>query len=93
MPSTDGAANLFWAAGKRITFVSYQDGWPHLYSMDESAGEPVLLTPGNFMVEQIKLTSDGKWLVFSYNGGAERMDIDRRHVARVQPLVPKRSLL
>ncbi len=83
IPGTDGATNLFWAAGNRITFLSYQDGWPHLYSMSATGGEPTLLTPGNFMVEQVKLTPDGKWLVFSINGGPDSMDIDRRHVARV----------
>ncbi|MEO6001359.1 MAG: hypothetical protein ABIN89_31195 [Chitinophagaceae bacterium] len=83
IPTTDGSTNLFWAAGDRITFLSYQDGWPHMYSMIATGGEPLLLTPGNFMVEQVKLTSDGKWLVFSINGGPDSMDIDRRNVARV----------
>lgn len=36
-PSTDGGVNLHWAAGNRIVFVSYIDGWPHLYSLDASA--------------------------------------------------------
>ncbi len=82
-PTTDGGANLQWAAGNRITFVSYQDGWPHLYSLSSQGGEPLLLTPGNFMVEQIKLSPDAKWLVFSANGGTDQLDIDRRHVGRV----------
>jgi dipeptidyl aminopeptidase/acylaminoacyl peptidase len=35
-PSTDGGANLHWAAGNIIVFLSYEDGWPHLYSVDAS---------------------------------------------------------
>jgi dipeptidyl aminopeptidase/acylaminoacyl peptidase len=33
-PETDGGANLHWAAGNKIVFLSYEDGWPHLYSID-----------------------------------------------------------
>jgi dipeptidyl aminopeptidase/acylaminoacyl peptidase len=83
VPTTGGGYNLQWAAGNRITFLSYQDGWPHLYSLDAEGGEPLSLTPGNFMVEQVKLSPDGKWLFFSANGGADKLDIDRRHIARV----------
>ena len=84
MPTTDGATNLNWGAGNRITFVSYLDSWPHLYSVDASGGEPLLLTPGNFMVEEIRMSSDGKWLIFAANTGPDApLDIDRRHVARV----------
>jgi dipeptidyl aminopeptidase/acylaminoacyl peptidase len=82
-PTTDGGANLQWAADNRIIFISYQDGWPHLYSVSAAGGEPLLLTPGNFMVEQVKLSPDSKWLVFSANSGTDKFDIDRRHVGRV----------
>src|SRR6202012_792923 len=33
-PTTDGGANLHWAAGNTIVFLSYHDGWPHLYSIE-----------------------------------------------------------
>ena len=82
-PTTDGGANLMWPLVGTINFVSYQDGWPHLYSIKPSGGEPLLLTPGNFMVEYIEKSYDGKWLVFSANTGADSKDIDRRHIARV----------
>lgn len=83
LPGTDGGANLYWAAN-RIVFCSYQDGWPHMYSIDPQGGEPLLLTPGDFQAEQIKLSSDGKWLIFSGNTGPDKqLDIDRRHVVRV----------
>ncbi|MFA6083853.1 prolyl oligopeptidase family serine peptidase [Mucilaginibacter sp.] len=84
IPTTDGATNLNWAAGNRIVFVSYLDGWPHLYSINSTGGTPLLLTPGNFMAEEIRLSDDGKWLVFSANTGPDQqLDIDRRHIARV----------
>lgn len=83
LPGTDGGANLFWAANK-IVFCSYKDGWPHMYAMNPEGGEPMLLTPGDFQCEQIKLSSDGKYLIFTGNTGPDKqLDIDRRHVIRV----------
>ncbi|RFM36544.1 S9 family peptidase [Chitinophaga silvisoli] len=83
IPTTDGATNLHWGANNSVTFLSYHDGWPHLYSIPGKGGTPLLLTPGNFMCEQISLTADKKWLVFSANNGPSPQDIDRRHIARV----------
>ncbi len=82
VPNTHGGTNLHWAAG-RIVFLSYQDGWPHLYSLPESGGDPLLLTPGRFMAEHIRLSPDRRWLVFAGNTGPDPLDLDRRHVVRV----------
>jgi len=83
-PTTDGGPNLHWAAGNTIVFLSYHDGWPHLYSIDASgAGRPILLTPGNFMCEHIRLSADGRYLVCSANAGGDPLDIERRHVLMV----------
>jgi dipeptidyl aminopeptidase/acylaminoacyl peptidase len=92
-PSTDGGANLHWAAGNKIVFLSYQDGWPHLYSIDAGdgtasgtvavGGKEKLLTPGPFMCEFIRLSADKKFLVFNANTGTDKLDIDRRHVVLV----------
>ncbi|WP_431217982.1 S9 family peptidase [Puia sp. P3] len=82
-PTTDGGANLHWAAGNRIVFLSYHDGWPHLYSVDAGGGEPTLLTPGNFMCEHIRLSPDRRRLLFSANAGPDALDIERRHAAVV----------
>ncbi|HEX7023669.1 MAG TPA: prolyl oligopeptidase family serine peptidase, partial [Gemmatimonadales bacterium] len=79
---TQGGVNLNWAAG-RIVFLSYMDGWPHLYSLAEAGGAPLLLTPGEYMAEYIQLSPDGKFLVFAGNAGTGPDDIDRRHVVRV----------
>jgi dipeptidyl aminopeptidase/acylaminoacyl peptidase len=83
LPSTQGGTNLHWAAGGRIVFLSYMDGWPHLYSIGESGGDPLLLTPGNFMAEYISMSSDRRYLVFAANAGSDVDDIDRRHLVRV----------
>ncbi len=92
-PTTHGGTNLHWAAGERITFLSYQDGWPHLYSVSSQGGQPVLLTPGNFMAEYIRLSPDGKWLVFCANAGPDKLDLDRRHVVRVPVDKPAMEVL
>ncbi len=82
-PSTQGGYNLHWAAGNRIVFLSYADGWPHLYSIAATGGTPLLLTPGSFMAEHITLSADRQWLYFAGNTGPDKLDIDRRHVVRV----------
>jgi len=92
VPNTWGGTNLHWAALGRIVFLSYLDGWPHLYSISESGGEPLLLTPGNYMAEHIRLSPDSREIVFTGNAGNDRDDIDRRHlvkvpVERAQPVV------
>jgi len=84
VPSTQGGTNLHWAARHRIVFLSYHDGWPHLYSIAETGGEPLLLTPGDYMAEYLSLSADGRWLVFAGNTGPdEQLDIDRRHIVKV----------
>ncbi len=83
VPTTHGGYNLHWAANDRIVFLSYHDGWPHLYSIPSSGGKETLLTPGNFMCEHISLSPDGKYLSFSANTGPEKLDLERRHAAIV----------
>jgi len=83
VPGTDGGTNLHWAANNNIVFLSYHDGWPHLYSINANGGAAILLTPGNFMCEHITLTADKKSLLFSANTGNDKLDIDRRHAAKV----------
>jgi dipeptidyl aminopeptidase/acylaminoacyl peptidase len=85
VPRTQGGANLHWADDDRLVFLSYHDGWPHLYAIHHpgEGGQPALLTPGPFMVEHVSLTPDGKFLVYSANAGADARDIDRRHLFKV----------
>ncbi|MEH3113919.1 S9 family peptidase [Pedobacter terrae] len=81
-PSIDGGANLLWAEGK-IVFTTYEDGWPHLYAINPDGSKRLLLTPGNFAVENIKLSTDKKTLVFAANKGKDTDDMDRRHIYKV----------
>ena len=82
-PGTHGGSNLEYGAGGRIAFLSEMDGWPHLYSVSERGGAPMLLTPGNYMAEYVTMSHDGKWLAFAGNAGSDANDIDRRHIVRV----------
>ncbi|MCX6593614.1 MAG: prolyl oligopeptidase family serine peptidase [Acidobacteria bacterium] len=82
MPTTDGQLNLHWAAKGRIVFLSYLDGWPHLYSIGENEDKPLLLTPGRYMVEHVTLSGDGQWLFYSANAGSTPGDIERRHIGK-----------
>jgi len=82
-PSTHGGTNLHYAAGGRVVFLSYQDGWPHLYSVREAGGDALLLTPGDDMAEYIRLSPDRRHLLFTANAGKTPGDIDRRHIVRV----------
>ncbi|HEX6630959.1 MAG TPA: prolyl oligopeptidase family serine peptidase, partial [Gemmatimonadaceae bacterium] len=82
-PTTQGGTNLHWAAGDRIVFLSTHDGWPHLYSIPAAGGDALLLTPGDYMLEYIAPSPDGRFLVAAANTGPRDDDIDRRHVLRV----------
>jgi len=82
-PTTQGETNLHWAAAGRIVFLSYLDGWPHLYSISENGGEPMLLTPGNYMAEYISISNDRRYMLFAGNAGTDADDIDRRHIVKV----------
>jgi dipeptidyl aminopeptidase/acylaminoacyl peptidase len=83
LPGGDGGVNLQWAARDRIVFVSYQGGWPQLYSLPAAGGDPLLLTPANAIVEHVQLGPDGASIVFDANTGPGADDLDRRHVMRV----------
>src|SRR5690606_31041518 len=45
--------------------------------------EPLLLTPGEYMAEYVRLSPDGRYLVFTGNAGSTPGDVDRRHLVRV----------
>ncbi len=85
IPRFAGGVNLHWAADDHLVFLSYQDGWPHLYSIHHpaSGGTAKLLTPGAFMVEHVALTPDARFIIYSANTGNEAHDIDRRHLFKV----------
>jgi dipeptidyl aminopeptidase/acylaminoacyl peptidase len=82
-PETAGNANLHWAAGNRLVFLADLDNWPHLYSMPAGGGDAMRLTPGNFMVEDVAQSRDGRFMIYSANTGGDQNDDDRRHIFRV----------
>ncbi|HMC54419.1 MAG TPA: prolyl oligopeptidase family serine peptidase [Gemmatimonadaceae bacterium] len=71
---------LFWSAsGDRIAFPWEADGWTHLYSVATTGSGSAtahLLTPGNFEVEYVSASPDGRTLVYNSNEN----DVDRRHI-------------
>ncbi|MFD2203074.1 S9 family peptidase [Shivajiella indica] len=81
--TTHGGANLNWGADNTVIYLSYEDGWPHLYAMDADSGPSRQLTKGQFMVEHVRLSQDKRFLVFSANTGPDGEDIDRRHIGKV----------
>jgi dipeptidyl aminopeptidase/acylaminoacyl peptidase len=83
LPRTLGGPNLHWAAGDRLVFLSYQDGWPHLYSVPAAGGSATLLTPGRFMVEYVSLSPDRRTIYYNANAGTGPNDVDRRHLFKV----------
>ncbi|GAB3222173.1 S9 family peptidase [Algoriphagus aestuariicola] len=68
---------------KELVFESYHEGWQHLFALDLASQNLQSLTPGNYMVEQIKLSQYGNHVVFSANTGPEEEDLDRRHIGRI----------
>src|SRR5436190_8239972 len=68
-----------WAANDRLLFPSEKDGWTHLYSIATGGGALTALTPGDFEVENVALSQDRRFVVFSTN----KSDVDRRHLWKV----------
>ena len=74
---------LFWMADNKLVFLAETDNWPHLYAVAAAGGDPQLLTPGPFMVENVAVSPDHQSLVYSANTGNATGDEDRRHLFRV----------
>jgi dipeptidyl aminopeptidase/acylaminoacyl peptidase len=76
---------LRWGADDHLIFMSYRDGFPHLYSLQHPGqnNRATLLTPGSFMVEQVAMTPDRRFVIYNANTGSDRNDIDRRHLYKV----------
>ena len=79
IPELTEDASLNFAADGRIVFASEQDGRNHLYSVAATGGSAKLLTPGDFDVEDVTLSADKKFIIYSSN----QDDVDRRHLWQV----------
>jgi dipeptidyl-peptidase-4 len=75
------AINSIQWAGEHVIFSAEPEQWIRYYSVPVAGGatEPITLTPGEGMVENIWLSSDGQQLFYCTNAG----DIDRRHIWKV----------
>ncbi len=78
-----GNYNLRWVMDDAITFLSYMDGWPHLYKINPYTREVLQLTKGDFTVDQINYSGDGKKILLAVNTGDRPDDIDRKHIGIV----------
>lgn len=78
---------ILWGAGDRLVFPWEGDGWTHLYSVPVQGGPAKLLTPGEFEVENVSLTSDRREILFNSN----QDDVNRRHIWR-EPVAGERPL-
>jgi dipeptidyl aminopeptidase/acylaminoacyl peptidase len=72
------AHQLLWASA-RLVFPWEADGWTHLYSIPAAGGDPLLLTPGAFEIEEAAAAPDGRDVFFNSNQG----DTERRHLWKV----------
>ncbi len=83
-PDVVGGANLHWAAGDRLVFLSAATNWQQLYAVPAAGGAATRLSGDGFMVEHVTLSPDGATLYFSANTGAAKDDDTRRHVFSVK---------
>ena len=79
-PDNVGGPFLDWLAGDRLMFLSGEDNWPHLYAVAAAGGKPQLLTPGEYMVEDVKVSQDRRQILYSANTGGTSGDLARRHL-------------
>jgi dipeptidyl aminopeptidase/acylaminoacyl peptidase len=71
--------SLKFAAMGRIIFCSEQDGRNHLYLLSSNGGQPDLLTPGDFDVEDVEFAFKKHAVFYTSNEG----DTERRHIWEV----------
>jgi dipeptidyl-peptidase-4 len=76
-PTFSRVNNIDWA-DEHLIFQAEPEEWIRYYSVSAAGGtaDPMTLTPGEGMVENVALSSDGRTLYYATNAG----DIDRRHI-------------
>jgi dipeptidyl aminopeptidase/acylaminoacyl peptidase len=74
------ARDVWWTEGDRLVFPWEKGGWKRLWSVPSAGGDPILLTPGEHVVQHAALAPDGRTLVFDSN----RDDLDRKHIWTVR---------
>jgi dipeptidyl aminopeptidase/acylaminoacyl peptidase len=79
LPGLTADVSFHFGVKNRIVFASEQDGWNHLYSVPATGGAATLLTPGKFETEDVTLSADRNFVIYSSN----QDDVDRRHLWKV----------
>lgn len=72
----NSTSQLLWTSSGRLVFSWEAGGWTRLYSIAAGGGQPTLLTPGEFEVEDVALDPARRDVFYSSNQG----DLDRRHI-------------
>jgi dipeptidyl aminopeptidase/acylaminoacyl peptidase len=85
--------DLKWANATNITFSSFEDGWPHLYSINPTTKTSKQLTEGNYTVDNVAFSEDGSKIAFCANFGAAEEDIDRKQLGLIDLASGKVSFL
>ncbi len=75
----EGARQIVWTRDGHLIFPWERTGWLHLYAVSISGSAPRALTQGEFEVEHVEPTPDGRGVVFSSNQG----HLERRHLWRI----------
>lgn len=83
VPSWQGTFNLEWNLPQTLTFLSYQDGWPHLYAISPDGTHFSQLTKGSYTVDQIQYSGNKRFVTFAANQGASKEDLDRKHIGLI----------
>lgn len=79
---------LLWLESGHVVFPWEKTGWRLLYGVSAAGGPAALLTPGEFEVEEVASSADGRAVIYNSN----QDDIDRRHLWRVAPGSAPRAL-
>lgn len=83
LPKIAGATNLNWPLHDEVVFMSYKDGWPHLYKVNVDTKEVIQLTKGDFEVKHLNYNKSGDKVLFAANWGNQPEDRDRVHIGMV----------
>ncbi len=92
-PRVTAPRDLRWVNATNITFSSFEDGWPHLYSIDPVAKTAKQLTKGNYTVDNVAFSKNGTKIAFCANYGSAEEDIDRKQLGLIDLALGKVTFL
>ncbi len=83
VPRWQGGLNFNWAHEDNITFLSYQDGWPHLYAINPKKKTFKQLTKGSYSIDSLSYEKKAGLAAFCANHGEAEEDIDRKQLGLI----------